>query len=87
MRFCLRTRSPKTEVEMAYIRDDDVEVLLNTSAQFGMTMGHIMYDDLSLFARYNRLIGKIGVPWLNVPVNHELNCDATCDTDSLETYT
>ena len=78
---------PQTEVELSYIRDDIVVELIGGDARFGMTMGDIMFDDLSLFARYNRLIGKIGVPWYNVPGNHELNFDATSDADSLETFT
>ena len=78
---------PQTEVELSYIRDDIVVELIGSDARFGMTMGDIMFDDLSLFARYNRLIGKIGVPWYNVPGNHELNFDAASDVDSLETFT
>lgn len=78
---------PQTEVELSYIRDDVVVELIGTNARFGMTMGDIMFDDLSLFTRYNRIIGQIGVPWYNVPGNHELNFDASSDADSLETFT
>lgn len=78
---------PQTEVELSYIRDDVVVELMGTDARFGMTMGDILFDDLSFFTRYNSLIGAIGVPWYNVPGNHELNFDAASDADSLETFT
>ena len=45
-----------------------------------------MYDDLSLFPRYNKIVGRIGVPWYNVPGNHELNFLSPDDRYSLETF-
>ena len=78
---------PQTEVELDYIRDDVVAELIGTPARFGMTMGDIMFDDLSFFDRYNRIIARIGVPWFNVPGNHELNFESPNDFHSLETYT
>ena len=77
---------PQTSRELDYIRDDVVAELIGTDAVFGMTMGDIMFDDLSLFPRYNALISKIGIPWYNVPGNHEMNFDAASDRDSLETF-
>ena len=49
-------------------------------------MGDILFDDLSMFPRYNALIAQIGIPWYNVPGNHELNFEAESDEDSLETF-
>ena len=65
---------PQTEVELDFIRDDVIAELIGTNASFGMTMGDILFDDMSLFPRFNRLIGKLGIPWYNVPGNHEINC-------------
>ena len=77
---------PQTEVELDYIRDDVVTGLIGTDAAFGMTMGDIMFDDMSLFPRYNRIISQIGIPWYNVPGNHEMNLKAADDAHSLETF-
>jgi len=77
---------PQTESEIAYIRDRIVAPLIGTDALFGVTTGDIMYDDLSLLPRYNRIIGRIGVPWFNVPGNHELNFQSPDDRHSLETF-
>jgi len=77
---------PQTQRELDYIRDDVVAELIDTQAAFGMTLGDILYDDLSMFPRYNALIAQIGIPWYNVPGNHELNFEADSDEHSLETF-
>ena len=77
---------PQTEKELDYIRDEVVAELIGTEAVFGMTMGDIAYDDLSLLPRLNSIIAQIGVPWRNVPGNHELNLMAAHDRHSLETF-
>jgi len=82
----LADTQPQTEVEIDYIRDRVVSELIGTDAKFGMTMGDVMYDDLSLFPRMNAIIGQVGVPWYNVPGNHELNLLAENDKYALETF-
>jgi calcineurin-like phosphoesterase family protein len=77
---------PQTDRELDYIRDDVVAELIGTQAAFGMTMGDILFDDLSMFPRYNALIARMGIPWYNVPGNHELNFEAVDDQYSLETF-
>lgn len=77
---------PMTTAELDYIRDDVLAELVGTEAKFGMTMGDITFDDLSVIPRLNRLIGQLGIPWYNVPGNHELNFDAADDARSLETF-
>ena len=64
---------PQTNRELDYIRDDIIPELVGTSSVFGMTLGDILFDDLSMFPRYNGIISKIGIPWYNVPGNHEMN--------------
>jgi len=77
---------PQTSVELDFIRDDVVAELIGTNARFGMTMGDIMFDDMSLLPRYNAIIAQLGIPWYNVPGNHELNLLAPDDRYSLETF-
>ena len=57
-----------------------------TKAKFGLTAGDIMFDDLSLYDRYNRIIGTIGLPWWNIGGNHDLNFEAPDRTLSRETF-
>jgi C terminal of Calcineurin-like phosphoesterase/N terminal of Calcineurin-like phosphoesterase/Calcineurin-like phosphoesterase len=69
-----------------YMRMDVVNGLMGTNAAFGMTLGDLMSDDLSLYERYNRVIGQIGVPWYNIAGNHDLNLDAPDWKYSSETF-
>jgi C terminal of Calcineurin-like phosphoesterase/N terminal of Calcineurin-like phosphoesterase/Calcineurin-like phosphoesterase len=69
-----------------YIRMDVVNGLMGTKAAFGMTLGDLMSDDLSLYDRYNRVIGQIGVPWYNIAGNHDLNLHASGRQYSSETF-
>jgi len=72
--------------ELDFIRDDLVNPLIGTTAAFGLTTGDIMSDDLSFYARYNRIIGQLGVPWHNIVGNHDLNLDAPDDRYARETF-
>ena len=77
---------PQSHVELDYIREDVLNELAGTDAAFGMTLGDFLYDDLSLFPRYLDLLGALGVPWYNVPGNHELNFLSPNDEHSLATF-
>lgn len=77
---------PMTDVEIDYVRDSFITENIGTEARFGMTMGDILFDDLSQFPRYNSLIAQLGIPWYNVPGNHEMNYAAASDAFALETF-
>ena len=63
-----------------------IEQLIGTDASFGVTLGDIMNDDLSLFESQARAIAVLGIPWHNVIGNHDLNFDAKDDKQSDETF-
>ncbi len=77
---------PESQVEVNFIRDDVVNALIGAKAAFGMTTGDIMFDDLSLYPRLNRIIGQIGRPWYNIGGNHDLNYEAPGAKYSRETF-
>ncbi len=78
---------PRDQKEIDYMAHDVIEELINTTdAKLGITLGDIMFDDLSLFGSLNRTIGLIGIPWFNVIGNHDLNYDADTDEHSDETF-
>jgi hypothetical protein len=77
---------PESQAEVDFIRDDVVNALIGTKAAFGMTTGDIMFDDLSLYPRLNRIIGQIGLPWYNIGGNHDLNFEAPNARYSRETF-
>jgi hypothetical protein len=75
-----------SDAEIDFIRDDVVNPLIGTQAAFGITTGDIASDDLSIYGRYNRIIGQLGVPWHNIIGNHDLNLDAPDARYSRETF-
>ncbi len=82
----LADTQPQTQAELDWLRDDVLSRLVGTSARFGMTLGDVLFDDLSLFPRYVRLVGALGIPWHNVPGNHDVDYLAPDDARSLETF-
>jgi hypothetical protein len=77
---------PRDQKEIDYIAHDVVEDLVGVKAAFGVTLGDILFDDLTLFDSFNRTLGKIGVPWYNVIGNHDINYASEIDELSDETY-
>lgn len=77
---------PRTQTEIDYIANDVVAELIGTDAKFGVTLGDIMFDDLSLFGSLNRTIAMVGIPWYNIIGNHDLNLEAKLDRFSDETF-
>jgi len=62
----------------------EVEGLKNVP--FGLSLGDLVGNDLSLFNPYIEAIQKVGIPWYNVMGNHDMNFDAKTDNISDETY-
>lgn len=77
---------PRTQEEIDFIAHDVVEELIGTDASFGVTLGDIVFDDLSLFESQARMIALMGIPWYNVVGNHDINYDAPNDRLSDETF-
>lgn len=76
----------RNETELSFLVRDNLDELVGTDAAFGITLGDIVDNTLSLFARHNACFSKVGVPWYNVLGNHDTNQDATRDEDSDETF-
>ncbi|MCX8254825.1 Calcineurin-like phosphoesterase [Beijerinckiaceae bacterium RH AL1] len=77
---------PETTAELEYVRDDVISGLFGTNAAFGMTLGDLMFDDLSLYHRYNRIVATLGLPWWNVGGNHDLDYEAPDGTRARDTW-
>jgi len=77
---------PRDQQEIDYIAHDVIEELVGTDASFGVTLGDILFDDLSLFESQARSIALLGIPWYNVVGNHDINYDAPNDAISDETF-
>lgn len=77
---------PESQAELDFVRDDAVVPLIGSSAAFGITTGDILFDDLAMYSRHNRIVGQIGIPWWNIGGNHDLNFEAPDRNYSRETF-
>jgi len=77
---------PRTQDQIDFIAHDVIEELVGTDARFGVTLGDILFDDLSLFDSMNATVALVGVPWFNVIGNHDINTEAKKDYLSDETF-
>ena len=77
---------PRNEAEIQYMAHDVIEELIGTDAAFGVTLGDIVFDDLSIHDYHNRNVALIGIPWYNVIGNHDLNFRAVDDRHADETF-
>lgn len=55
-------------------------------ASFGLSLGDIVDDDLSLYPAITARTASLGLPWLHVAGNHDQDLDATTDEDALLTF-
>jgi hypothetical protein len=53
---------------------------------FGVACGDIMYDDLSFYPDYERAVSAIGIPFLQVVGNHDLDLASRTDEASVATF-
>ncbi|TGE01457.1 calcineurin-like phosphoesterase C-terminal domain-containing protein [Methylobacterium nonmethylotrophicum] len=77
---------PESHAELTFVRDTAVARVLGTGAAFGMTTGDVLFDDLSLYPRQNRIIAQVGVPWFHIGGNHDLNFEAPDARHARETF-
>ena len=66
--------------------EDVVAELIGDKSELGITVGDVVNDTLSLYPRHNQIVSTIGIPWWNLPGNHDLNYDVPSDDFSTETY-
>jgi len=77
---------PYTRQEVYYLAHDVVEELVGVEAAFGVSLGDLVGDDLTLFDPLNDVIAHVGIPWYNVLGNHDVNLDAPGDELSDESF-
>lgn len=77
---------PRDHVELGYFRDTVVNEISRKDTDYIFVLGDMMYDDLSLFGRYNELMKVLATPVINVVGNHDLNLDAHDNQYARETF-
>ena len=91
---------PRTATEVGYYERSIVEGVMRRQADsdaagayrpsdagdLGLTLGDVVHDDLSLYPRMKRATARLGLPWLHVAGNHDLDFDAARDEESLFSF-
>lgn len=78
---------PYTEQELEWFDKGIVADVSNKEGvAFGVSVGDIVGDDLSLFPGYRAVMSQLGLPWFNVMGNHDMNYDASEDMFTSETF-
>lgn len=92
---------PKSMADVGYYAEDIVSPIVEQpaarihgigstwagqAADLGLSLGDIVDDDLSLYPAMKRETARLGVPWLHLAGNHDLDFDAADDAGSLSTF-
>jgi 3',5'-cyclic AMP phosphodiesterase CpdA len=78
---------PQTAVDVGYYRRDIVEPLLGKQrAELGISLGDIAGDNPALYPAVKAVDAELGLPWLYVPGNHDIDANAASDADSLHAF-
>jgi hypothetical protein len=72
--------------EVNFLAHDVVSELIGTDAAFGVALGDVAFDNLSVYGPLCQTIGRIGIPWYYVHGNHDQNYDVTTDGLADETW-
>lgn len=76
----------KRAAQVEYYRRDIITPLREAPrARLGLTLGDVVDDDLSLYPSMIAATASLGVPWLHLPGNHDLDM-AAGDAQSLATF-
>ncbi|MDK1021837.1 MAG: calcineurin-like phosphoesterase family protein [Candidatus Hydrogenedentes bacterium] len=84
--ICFGDTQPRNLQEVDYIARDVLRELIGVDAAFGITLGDVVFNDLSMFEPLEDEVAKIGVPWYNIHGNHDTNMDSGGDKYSDETW-
>jgi len=78
---------PKSAVDAGYFRRDIVEPLLGRQrAAMGLMLGDIVDDAPAVYPLVKAATAELGLPWMYLPGNHDVDAAATSDVDSLRGF-
>jgi len=77
---------PYNRQQVRYYANDVIAELVDARVAFGISLGDIVGNKLSLFDNVNAVQSKVGVPWYNVHGNHDMNFRSPNDEYADETF-
>lgn len=76
----------KSDVDVGYYQRDIVAPLRGTAARLGLTLGDLANDAPALYPALKAATASLGVPWLHVAGNHDVDPGARDDAGSLRAF-
>jgi hypothetical protein len=76
----------KSEADVDYYRRDIVAPLRRAGARLGLTLGDLADDAPQLYPSLNAVTATLGLPWLHVAGNHDVDHGAASDATSLRAF-
>lgn len=79
----------KSETDIGWYAGDIIAPLQaggHAGARLGISLGDIVDDAVDLYPGINAVTTRLGLPWLHVPGNHDLDPDAAADEGSLSAF-
>ncbi|MDQ3160073.1 MAG: calcineurin-like phosphoesterase C-terminal domain-containing protein [Pseudomonadota bacterium] len=78
---------PKSTVDADYFRRDIIAPLRGrTTAALGLSLGDIVDDAPAVYPLVKVATAELGIPWMYLPGNHDIDLDAQQDADSLRGF-
>lgn len=77
---------PASIEEVQYFGRDIMTELVGVDAEFGVSLGDLVGNQLDLFEPVNEMQALAGIPWHNVVGNHDINFHAIDDRHANETF-
>ncbi|TFH73575.1 hypothetical protein E3V39_10270 [Gammaproteobacteria bacterium LSUCC0112] len=78
----------RTDLDQDKLREDLITTLIGNpfSAEFGITVGDVVYDNLELYDRHKQMMSLMDMPQWYLPGNHDLNFESPDARFADETY-
>ncbi|MDH3207560.1 MAG: calcineurin-like phosphoesterase C-terminal domain-containing protein, partial [Gemmatimonadota bacterium] len=78
----------RSDLDEDMLREELVNTLLGNpyQAEFSITVGDVVFDNLGLYDRHKEMMGLIGVPQWNLPGNHDMNLESPNAQYANETF-
>jgi len=77
---------PRDNKEIYFMSNDVVPEVIGTDADFGVTLGDVVFDDLSIYDHLTGSLSTIGIPMWYVAGNHDFDYTGNNSTEARGTW-
>lgn len=77
---------PRNDREIYFMSEDVIPELIGTDADFGVTLGDVVFDNLNLYDHIQGVHASIGIPWRYVAGNHDYDFTGNNSTEARGTW-